>query len=129
MFVAFAVAGAGLGFGWLLGMGGADALPAGVGTTTILLAVLVALALMVPAAMAIWFAPALVVLNDFGVGDALKASFVASLRNFVPFLVYGAVFLGLAIVASIPLMLGWLALGPTVVASVYTAYRDIFFAE
>ncbi len=102
---------------------------AGLGTMTILLAVLVALALMIPAAMAIWFAPALVVLNDFGVGDALKASFVASLKNFVPFLVYGAVFLALAIVASIPLMLGWLALGPTIVASVYTAYRDIFYAE
>jgi hypothetical protein len=63
LFVAFAVAGAGLGFGWLLGMGGGDAQPAGLGTTTILLAALVALALMVPAAMAIWFAPALVVLN------------------------------------------------------------------
>jgi uncharacterized membrane protein len=128
LFVAFAVAGAGLGFGWLLGMGG-DPMPAGIGTTTILLAVLVALALMIPAAMAIWFAPALVALNDFGVGEALKASFSASLRNFVPFLVYGAVFVGLAIVASIPLMLGWLALGPTIVASVYTAYRDIFYAE
>ena len=128
LLVAFAVAGAGLGFGWLLGMGGRSR-RADVGTTTILLAVLVALALMIPAAMAIWFAPALVVLNDLGVGDALKASFVASLKNFVPFLVYGVVFLGLAIVASVPLMLGWLALGPTVVASVYTAYRDIFYAE
>lgn len=129
LLVAFAVAGAGLGFGWLLGMGSGDALPAGIGTTTILLAALVALALMIPAAMAIWFAPALIVLNDFGVGDALKVSFVASLKNFVPFLVYGAVFVGLAIVASVPLMLGWLALGPTIVASVYTAYRDIFYAE
>jgi uncharacterized membrane protein len=127
--VAFAAAGAGLGLGWLLGMGGGDALPTGIGTTSILLAVLVALALMIPAAMAIWFAPALIVLNDFGVGDALKVSFVASLKNFVPFLVYGAVFVGLAIVASVPLMLGWLALGPTIVASVYTAYRDIFYAE
>ena len=129
LLVAFAVAGAGLGVGWLLGMGSADAVFADIGTMTILLAVLVALSLMIPAAMAIWFAPALVVLNDFGVGEALKASFVASLKNFVPFLVYGAVFLGLAIVASVPLMLGWLALGPTVVASVYTAYRDIFYAE
>jgi hypothetical protein len=129
LFLAFAVAGAGLGFGWLLGTGSADAFGAGLGTMTILLAVLVALALMIPAAMAIWFAPALVVLNDFGVGDALKASFVASLKNFMPFLVYGAVFIALAIGASIPLMLGWLALGPTIVASVYTAYRDIFYAE
>jgi uncharacterized membrane protein len=127
--VAFAVAGAGLGLGWILGMGAGDALPTGIGMTSIFLAVLVALALMIPAAMAIWFAPALVVLNDLGVGEALKVSFLASLKNFVPFLVYGAVFLGLAIVASIPFMLGWLALGPTIVASVYTAYRDIFYDE
>jgi uncharacterized membrane protein len=126
--VAVLVAGAGTGFASLVGLGG-DALPAGVGTRTIVLIVLVALALFIPAAMAIWFAPALVVLNDLGVGESLRMSFVASLKNFVPFLVYGAVFLGLAIVATIPLALGWLALGPTVVASVYTAYRDIFYAE
>lgn len=128
--VALVAAGLGTGLGWLVGLdGGADTFPADAGTMAILLAVLVALALMIPAAMAIWFAPALVVLNDFGVGDALKTSFVASLKNFVPFLVYGVVFLGLAIVASIPLLLGWLALGPTVAASVYTGYRDIFYDE
>ena len=125
--IAFAVAGAGLGLGWLVGMGGART--AGISTMTILLAALVALALMIPAAMAIWFAPVLVVLNDFTVGDALKTSFSVSLKNFVPFLVYGAAFLGLGIVASIPVMLGWFVLGPTIVASVYTAYRDIFYAE
>jgi uncharacterized membrane protein len=124
--VALVVAGAGLGLGWLLGMGG-DELPRDVGSMSILMAVLVAAALMIPAAMAVWFAPALVVLNGLGVGDALKTSFVACLKNFVPFLVYSLIFVGLAIVASIPLMLGWLALGPTVVASVYTAYRDIFY--
>jgi len=125
--VAFAVAGAGLGLGWLVGMGGVR--PAGISTMTILLAALVALALMIPAVMAIWFAPALVVLNDFTVGDALKTSFSVSLKNFVPFLVYGAAILGLAIVASIPLMLGWFVLAPVIAASVYTAYRDIFYAE
>jgi hypothetical protein len=34
----------------------------------------------------------------------------------------------LAIVASIPLALGWLVLGPMIVASVYTAYRDIYLS-
>ncbi len=126
--VAFAIAGAGLGLGWLFGIGGGDPLPGAIGATTMLLAVLVALALMVPAAMAIWFAPALVVLNDFGVADALKTSFGACLKNLVPFLVYGLAFVGLAILASIPLMLGWFALVPTIIASVYTAYRDIFYA-
>jgi hypothetical protein len=126
VFIAFAVTGAGLGFGALFGGAGRGGGP---GAMTILLATLVALALVVPVAMAFWFAPALVVLNDLGIGDALKASFGACLKNIVPFLVYGVILIGLAIVASIPLMLGWLALGPTLVGSMYTAYRDIYYAS
>jgi uncharacterized membrane protein len=57
---------------------------------------------------------------------ALKESFVGCLRNILPFLVYSIVVLVLGIVASIPLGLGWLVLGPVLIASVYTAYRDIF---
>ncbi len=126
MLVAFAIAGAGIGFGALLGR---DAGGAELGVMTVLLAALIALALIVPVAMAVWFAPALVVLNDLGIGDAIKTSFSACLRNIVPFLVYGLILLGLAIVASIPFLLGWLLLGPTLAASVYAAYRDIFYTD
>jgi len=123
--VAFAITGAGIGFGALMG---ADRGGAEMNVTAILLGVLIALALIIPVAMAMWFAPTLIVLNDLGVGDAIKASFRACLRNIIPFLVYGLIGLGLAIVASIPFGLGWLALGPTLAASVYAAYRDIFYA-
>lgn len=88
---------------------------------------LVVLALFIPVTMAVWFAPALVALDGVEPLTALKWSFFASLKNIWPFLVYGLVMLGLAIVASIPLGLGWLLLGPVIIASVYTAYRDIFF--
>jgi uncharacterized membrane protein len=94
----------------------------------LLLAGLIALALMLPVLMAIWFAPPLVVFNQLGAIDALKTSFAACLKNIVPFLVYGVILLGMAIVASIPFGLGWLVLGPVLVASLYTAYRDIFFS-
>lgn len=124
--VAFGITGAGIGFGALMGT---DSGAPQVSTTAILLAVLVALALMVPVAMAVWFTPALVVLNDLGVGDAIKTSFSACLKNIVPFLVYGLILLGLAIVASIPFGLGWLVLGPVLVASVYASYRDIFYTR
>jgi uncharacterized membrane protein len=90
---------------------------------------LIGLALGVPIYMAIWFAPALITLNDMGAGAALKASFFGCLKNVVPFLVYGVVMFVLALVASIPLMLGWLVLGPMIVASVYVSYRDIFYAQ
>jgi len=96
--------------------------------TTILLGLLVALGLLVPVAMAFWFAPALIVMHDTGVGTALRSSFIVCLKNSVPFLLYGLIMLVLCFVAAIPLMLGFLVLVPVIIASIYTAYRDIFFA-
>ena len=92
-----------------------------------LLAVLVMLALSIPIYMAIWFSYALVIINGFGVVQALKASFAGCLKNVVPFLIYGVMTFLLAIAATIPLMLGWLILGPVLFASLYTGYRDIFY--
>ena len=94
--------------------------------TVIVLAVLVALALSIPLVMALWFAAPLVIFHDLPAVDALKTSFTGCLRNILPFLIYGLLALVFAIVASIPLMLGWLLLGPVLMASVYTGYRDIF---
>jgi uncharacterized membrane protein len=94
----------------------------------VLLALLVALALLIPVLMAIWFAPCLVVFQHQGAGQALRASFAGCLRNFVPFLVYGLILLVPAILASIVLGLGWLVLGPVMLASMYTSYKDIYFS-
>jgi uncharacterized membrane protein len=93
------------------------------------LAMLVVVALSIPLYMAVFFAPALIVLHNFKLGDALKASFHACWRNMLPFLVWGVVALVLAIVASVPLFLGWLLLGPVMLVSMYVAYRDIFFVR
>jgi len=41
-------------------------------------------------------------------------------------LIYGVVMLVLSILATLPLLLGWLVLVPIATASIYTAYRDIF---
>ena len=92
------------------------------------LAALIVLALSVPLYMALWFAPALIVLNGLEPMAAAKQSFIACLNNIVPFLVYGVILLVLGIVAAIPFGLGFLVLGPVIIASVYTAYRDIFAA-
>ncbi|MBV8659103.1 MAG: hypothetical protein JO142_14880 [Burkholderiales bacterium] len=92
----------------------------------LLLILLISLALSIPLMMAIWFAPVLVILQNLEPLDAMKMSFHACLKNFVPFLVYGVVYFVLAIVATIPFGLGWLVLGPMVIASAYTSYRDIF---
>jgi len=92
----------------------------------VLLGVLFFLLLLLPLIMAIWFAPALVMLGGLSPGAAMSASFRGCLRNVVPFLVYGLVGLVLAILASIPFALGWLVLGPVTIATVYTSYCDIF---
>jgi len=78
-------------------------------------------------AMLFWFAPTLVVLHpEVGVMEALGLSFRACLRNVLPFLLYGVVLFVLAIVATIPLMLGWLVLWPVLIGSIYASYKDIF---
>ena len=92
----------------------------------IVLAFLIMLALLLPVMMAIWFAPPLVVFHGKSAVEAMQESFTGCLRNIVPFLVYGVVMLGLGIVACIPLMLGWLVLGPVLAASLYTSYKDIY---
>jgi len=92
------------------------------------LAVLLGLLLGVPLMMAFWFAPALVLLRNDEPLAAMKASFDACLRNIVPMLVYSLLGLVFAIVASIPLGLGWLVLAPVFAASVYASYKDIFGA-
>ena len=109
--------------------GGAAQNPAVAGGAllTLGLGMLIGLALFVPVAMLIWFAPALVVLNQLAPVEALKQSWSGCVRNIVPFLIYGIVLFVLAIVASLPVMLGWLALGPVMVTSIYTSYRDIYF--
>jgi len=96
---------------------------------TVVLIGLVFLALSLPVYMAFWFAPALVVLNGLDAADALKASFRACLRNFVPFLLYGAVTFALSVLAGLTYGLGWIVLGPVLAGSVYAAYRDIFYAR
>ena len=95
---------------------------------TLLLAMLIFLALMLPLVMAIWFAPALIVFNDLGPIEAMRASFMGCVRNLLPFLLYGVVLLLASIVASIPAGLGWFVLWPVTAASIYTAYKDIYFA-
>lgn len=99
---------------------------AGPSILTFLLAVLVGLALLLPLLMALWFSPALVYFHNEAPLDALRISFFACLRNWLPFLVYGILMLMLFVVAAIPLMLGFLVVGPLALISIYTSYRAVF---
>ncbi len=127
----FLVAGL-LGAGAIIGVaaGGADrslgaalaALSAG------MLALLAVLAISVVASMALWFAPALVVFRGTQPLDAMRISFATSLKNIVPFLLWGLIYIVAAIVASIPFGLGWVVLAPLAMLSMYVSYKDVFGA-
>lgn len=109
------------------GNGSAALFAGGVGIGIILL-VLVVLALSIPLAMAVWYAPALVVFHNMAPIDAMKSSFSGCMKNILPFLIYGILYLVFAIVATIPFGLGWFVLGPVIVASVYTSYKEIYLS-
>ena len=123
---------AAMGFGAVMGMiaGGAHGSAAGaiaaLGAGMFSLLVFLALGLLMT--MALWFAPPLVVLRNVAPVDALKASFAASLKNVMPFLVYSVLYIVAAIVASIPVGLGWIVLVPVLLLSVYVSYQDVFGA-
>jgi len=93
-----------------------------------LVAALVGVLVAIPLIMAYWFAPALVALRHDEPIAAMKASFQACLVNMLPMLVYSLVGVVFAVIASIPLLLGWLVLGPVFATSVYASYKDIFRA-
>jgi uncharacterized membrane protein len=116
------IVGAGAFFGAMRG----DASGAAAMGGSFLIAWLLAMALSILLYMALWFAPALVVLRGAAPIDAIKQSFFGCLKNIVPFLIYGIIMLVLSILATIPLGLGWLVLGPVAIGSVYVAYRDIY---
>ncbi|MBI5717739.1 MAG: hypothetical protein HZC37_08640 [Burkholderiales bacterium] len=91
-----------------------------------LMALLVGFLLGVLVSMATWFAPPLVVFGNRAPVDAIKASFAASLKNVVPFLLWGLIYIVAAIAASIPFGLGWIVLAPVLLLTVYVSYKDIF---
>jgi hypothetical protein len=114
----------GVGMSAMMGRGDPQAV-AGLGMTMVL-AMLIMFALLLPAIMAIWLAAPLVVFHEHGTIDAMKGSFSGCLKNILPFLWYSVVLFVFSIFASLPLLLGWLVLGPVFAASLYTSYRDIY---
>lgn len=122
----------------MLGMGAMFGMMAGGGAQSVgsmfaalsagMLALLVGLAVSVLIAMALWFAPSLVVFRGVAPVDALRISFGASLKNMLPMLVFGLIYIVASIVASIPFGLGWIVLVPLTLLTVHTSYEDVFGA-
>lgn len=90
------------------------------------LAVILGITLFSLLLMAMQFAPLLVFFDNLAPVAAMQLSLRAFMKNIGSMLVYGVTFMLLAILASLPMMLGWLVLMPIVFTSIYAAYCDIF---
>lgn len=87
---------------------------------------LILMALMIPVMAAYWFAPALVVMGNYGPGKAFKASLVGCLRNILPMFWYSVIMVVLLVLAVIPVGLGLLVMVPVLAATYYSSFRDIY---
>jgi uncharacterized membrane protein len=100
-------------------------MPPGIGAPLIVLGLL-ALVVFAMIAIATWLAPALVVLHCVSPVDSIRMSFLGCFKNFGALVVFGIVGLLLAVLASLPVLLGWLVFAPVLLCATYAAYRDLF---
>ncbi|GAB2181003.1 hypothetical protein DLREEDagrD3_12260 [Denitratisoma sp. agr-D3] len=114
------------GVGALLGSLGSTGLGAVLALGSLLLAGFAMLAMLMALTMAAWFAPALVMLSGRSPKDALRASFVACVKNWLPLLLYGILLWLLLALSLLTAGLGLLVLLPVVAGSVYQSFREIF---
>ncbi len=94
-----------------------------------MLAIAIAAALSVPLLMAVWFAPLLVIFDGLLPFASMRESFNACLANLLPLVVYSLSLTVLGFLALLPFALGLILLVPTVFASIYVSYREIFAAD
>ncbi|WP_413190005.1 BPSS1780 family membrane protein [Psychrobacter sp. AT9] len=109
------------------GMGSSYGMMNDISLGSIFLGYLLSMLLIIPLYMALWFAPALVVLHDLDPIAAMKKSFEAGKVNVVPILVYGLIsVLLLPILTMLTLGLGVFLILPIMLLTYYTSYRDVW---
>ena len=112
----------------LTGMIVGSAPGAGVAAGGVMLGVLVFTVLWVLLMMALWFAPALVMLHEVAPLDAMLLSARACFHNLLAFIVLAALLYVLTWVAMIPFGLGMLVLIPVIAGALYAAWKETFAA-
>ncbi len=90
---------------------------------------LLILAIQLGVAMALLYAIPLLMFRTLAVGAALRSSFRACLSNWLPLTVFGVLYLVLAVLASVPFLLGWIILLPVSAGMLYCSYRDLYGAD
>ena len=101
----------------------------GIALGGVMLAGLLVLVLSIPVIMATWYAPALVFFHDMKPLDAMKASFAAGAKNWLPMCIFGVFLVVALFFAMLPVGMGLLLLLPVFSGAVYASYRDIFMGS
>jgi uncharacterized membrane protein len=91
-----------------------------------LVALLIILVIGFLIAMTLFYGVPLVMLAGQDAWPAAQDSVAACWINMLPLLVFGLIYLVLAVVAAIPFGLGFLVLGPVTVCAVFASYQDVF---
>ncbi len=107
--------------------GDAEALAGRIGTILLVFPGVVLIGAVVSAAW--WLAPALIVFHDIAPVEAMKRSFIATLKNWAPVLIFSlltmlAMFCGMLLIG-----LGLFIVMPALATATYLAYRDIFIQD
>lgn len=117
--------GTGMGMAGMMQGDDHEVMAAGLGVGMLLALLLLSL-LGLLLSMALFYAIPLVMFAAAQPLDAMKSSFAACLANILPLLLFGIVYIVLALVAAIPFGLGLLVLLPVTFGAIYASYRDIF---
>ena len=91
-----------------------------------LVALLAGLAVQLVVVLALVYAVPLVMFRGVPAGRAMGSSLRANLRNVLPLLVFGVIYLFIAVLATLPLLLGWLVLLPVSAGTLYRSYKDLY---
>lgn len=94
----------------------------GLAALTFLLMMLIS----IPMIMALWLAPGLVVFKGANPVEAVRLSFAASVKNFLPFIIFYVLAAIGALLGSLLMGLGLILVYPVLLCATYVAYKDIF---
>ncbi len=98
-------------------------------SSNILSSFLMVILLQIPLLMAFIFSPALIILHNFSPVNAMKKSFLACIRNIIPFFVYNIILNLLSIIVLLVPYIGLVILSPVLFASIYVSYKEILLGE
>lgn len=98
----------------------------GFATSTTLLSLAIWPVLLILLLMGLWFAPALVMLQNVSPLDAIRQSLRACFASLPSFLILGMSLYGLVFVAMLPAALGIFVLVPVIAGALHAAWEDVF---